>query len=433
MATHARGEDESGQAIVTHANTRLTGLRSSLRPRVYAVAFVAMIVLAFAGSAAAIELGSSGGRSTTPNLIVDASSGTQTAAPTPTVTAAETATETPTETATDTPTETATPGSNPPPAVRPPTAAPTRVRCTPTVGAPPAATDTPPPVASPPGPTPTPTEPEATPTATPTANPTPQPTDAPSPTEDASAVLPAIAAPSHAPLRPVVAAAPFTLCVPILEYHRIVPTSEAGGSLPGLVIAPANFSAQLDALKAAGWHTITLGTLGDDLIAHRAPSARTFVITIDDGWDDGYNYALPILQKHGYVATFFVISSRIGIPDFLSASQLRSLRAAGNEIGNHTISHLALVYQTAVSMRNQVNDASDQIAAATGVRPKSFAYPYGSVNGSVMAVVAGCPGMEIAVTEYKTIGETDVGRFDAPRLEIGPYVSPQSLLTMLAG
>ena len=167
--------------------------------------------------------------------------------------------------------------------------------------------------------------------------------------------------------------------------------------------------------------------------ARRRSDGPTFVITIDDGWDDGYTYALPILQRHGYVATFFVISSRIGSPEFLSASQLHGLLAAGNEIGNHTISHLSLAYQTAVSMRSQVNDASDQIALATGVRPKSFAYPYGSVNGSVMAVVAGCPGMEIAVTEYKAIGETDVGRFDAPRLEIGPHVSPPSLVIMLAG
>jgi len=45
------------------------------------------------------------------------------------------------------------------------------------------------------------------------------------------------------------------LHVPILEYHRIVPSAEAAGSLPGLVLAPSLFSQQMDALKAAGWHT----------------------------------------------------------------------------------------------------------------------------------------------------------------------------------
>jgi hypothetical protein len=41
--------------------------------------------------------------------------------------------------------------------------------------------------------------------------------------------------------------------------------------------------------------------------------------------------------------------------------------------------------------------------------------------------------MEIAVTEWKAIGETNVGRFDVPRLEIGPSVNPSALITMLAG
>jgi peptidoglycan/xylan/chitin deacetylase (PgdA/CDA1 family) len=229
------------------------------------------------------------------------------------------------------------------------------------------------------------------------------------------------------------AASNFTLCVPVLEYHRIVPAAEAAGSLPGLVVSPETFTAQMDALKKAGWHTITLAALGADLAARRAPTARTFVITIDDGWYDGYTYALPILQQHGFVATYFVISSRIGAGNFLSASDLRSLIAAGSEIGNHTVSHVSLPYQTAANLTYQIDAASDQIEAATGVRPRSLAYPMGGLDNQVLAAVAACPGLEIAVTEYKAIGQSYLGRFDVPRLEIGPRVSAQSLMVMLAG
>jgi len=225
----------------------------------------------------------------------------------------------------------------------------------------------------------------------------------------------------------------FTLCVPVLEYHRIAPAAEATDALPGLVISPEAFSAQMDALKSAGWHTITMGALGDDLAAQRAPSARTFVVSIDDGWYDGYTYAFPILRQHGFVATFFVITSRIDYGSFLSSPQLRSLVAAGNEIGNHTVDHVSLPYQTAANMTYQINTASDRIAAVTGVRPKSLAYPYGGLNNQVLAAVAACPGMEIAGTEYRAIGQSYLGRFDVPRLEIGPGVSPASLMVMLAG
>ena len=109
----------------------------------------------------------------------------------------------------------------------------------------------------------------------------------------------------------------FALHVPILMYHRIVPFAQDGGSLPGLVVPPVTFAAQLDALEKAGWHTITMATLANDLQAHIKPPAKTFVITIDDGWADGYTYALPILQSHGFVATYFVIAGRIDKPDFL--------------------------------------------------------------------------------------------------------------------
>ena len=407
------------KAIFARINARLTGAQGSRRSSMTMVAMVAATVLAFGGTAVAIELGASKSPSTAPSLVAAASPQT----------AAETTTPT------DTPTDTPTPDLTPSPTAGSPAPRPTRIRCTPTVGAPPAASDTPPtggspvPTSTEPGATQTPTATAAA-TAAPTATPAPTPTTA---TEAPPAVLPAFAAPSSAAPVRVAAAPAFTLCVPILEYHRIIPISEAGGSLPGLVMPPENFSAQLDALKAAGWHTITLGTLGDDLIAHRSPGGRSFVISIDDGWNDSYNYALPILQKHGNVATFFVISSRIGGAGFLSASQIQALRAAGNEIGNHSVSHVSLPYQTVANMKYQVNTASDQIAAVTGVRPKSFAYPMGGINNAAMAAVAACPGMEIAVTEYRAIGETDVGRFDAPRLEIGPYVSPQSLLIMLAG
>ena len=48
-------------------------------------------------------------------------------------------------------------------------------------------------------------------------------------------------------------------------YHRIIPTSEAGNSAPGLVVSPEMFSAQLKALRDAGWQSITMATLADDM------------------------------------------------------------------------------------------------------------------------------------------------------------------------
>jgi peptidoglycan/xylan/chitin deacetylase (PgdA/CDA1 family) len=230
----------------------------------------------------------------------------------------------------------------------------------------------------------------------------------------------------------VTAPAAFRLMVPILMYHRIVPTSLAGNSLPGLVVPPETFTAQMAALSAAGWHTVTLSKLADDLAAGITPSPRTFVITIDDGWADGYEYAAPILESYGLVATFFVIAGRIGWPDFLGPAQLRGLIAMGNEIGNHTLDHERLVGLTDARLAYEIGSGSATIAAATGLWPVTFAYPLGAYTARSMAAVEACAGMRMAVIEGDTTWETWATRFATPRIRVGPGFSPSGLVQILA-
>ncbi|MGH2512015.1 MAG: polysaccharide deacetylase family protein, partial [Candidatus Limnocylindrales bacterium] len=133
------------------------------------------------------------------------------------------------------------------------------------------------------------------------------------------------------------------LHVPILMYHRIATPAEAGESLPGLVVAPTLFAAQLSLLARAGWHTIILATLQAGLAAGRRPPPRTFVITIDDGHRDGLTNGLPILQEFGFVATYFVIMGRIHDSQYLGPADLQVLASAGMEIADHTMSHVDLI------------------------------------------------------------------------------------------
>jgi peptidoglycan/xylan/chitin deacetylase (PgdA/CDA1 family) len=247
----------------------------------------------------------------------------------------------------------------------------------------------------------------------------------------------------------------FTLHVPILMYHRIVPSAEAGDSIPGLVVPPDTFAAQLDAIKQAGWHTITMATLANDLQAHVRPPDKTFVITIDDGWDDGYTYALPILQSHGFVATYFVIAGRIDQAGFLSSVHLQALVAAGEEIGDHTMDHYRLAVRPAASLTYEIDAAAARIAQVTGYWPESLAYPYGSVNAHAEAGVAACGELRIAVlegtltivmpapapkpgaspgtrrTEDIEAYETWADRFQVPRLRVTSSMSAAALLAEL--
>jgi peptidoglycan/xylan/chitin deacetylase (PgdA/CDA1 family) len=210
-------------------------------------------------------------------------------------------------------------------------------------------------------------------------------------------------------------------------YHRIVPLAQAGDSNRSLVVPPTRFAAQLSELAAAGWRTITLSGLADDLEAGVRPPPRTFVITIDDGWADGYTYALPILRQHGFVATYFVIAGRIDWPDFLSADELRALVAAGDEIGDHTMDHVSLGGGSASRLTYEVDAAAATIASVTGFWPATLAYPGGHYSSAAEAIIEAC-GMKMAVIEGDGTWESWATRFAIPRVKVYPGTSPATLL-----
>jgi len=223
----------------------------------------------------------------------------------------------------------------------------------------------------------------------------------------------------------------FALHVPILEYHRIVPIKEAGRSLPHLTMPPEIFAVQMDALYKAGWQTITLATLANDLAAGVTPPAQTFVVTIDDGWWDSYTYAYPILAQHGFVATFFVIAGRIGTGSFMGPNQIQALAAAGNEIGDHSVHHGWLTSLQPKAAAAEIDSGAATIAAITGVWPETLAYPHGATNTQVMAAVAACKPLRMAVVEGRGGTETWANRYEIARSEVGRHLTGASLLAQV--
>ncbi len=181
-------------------------------------------------------------------------------------------------------------------------------------------------------------------------------------------------------------------------------------------------------MAADGWHTITMGELGDDMRLGMQPAPKSFVVSFDDGYEDGYTYAFPILRKYGYVATYFVVAARIGTPNHLDAAELTTLLAAGSEIGNHTMDHVDLRVQPPDTLRREVYGASALIANTIGVWPQSFCYPFGKTNDTVLAAIAATPGLETATVQGGSKPETWVNRLILPRIRVGPGSYPQILV-----
>ena len=177
--------------------------------------------------------------------------------------------------------------------------------------------------------------------------------------------------------------------VPILCYHRFGAACGAA-----LCVSEASFRAHLQHLKDNGYRTISLGDLHEFMSYRRAIPLRSVVITIDDGYRSSYDIAFPLLEEFGFTATLFVYTDFVGsTPMSVSWDQLREMRAAGFEIGSHSVTHSDLTrkqadetdagYQTRI-MR-ELSESKAVIDRELGQDTRFLAYPYSQYNRWVLA------------------------------------------------
>src|SRR4051794_5633831 len=111
--------------------------------------------------------------------------------------------------------------------------------------------------------------------------------------------------------------------VPVLCYHQIrTPTAADSAQDRTYIVSPSVLAAQMRALDDAGYTPVT----GDALVAHLARGAplprKPILLTFDDASAGQYTEALPILRRHHFVATFFVMTVVLGKPGWLTRGQV---------------------------------------------------------------------------------------------------------------
>lgn len=188
--------------------------------------------------------------------------------------------------------------------------------------------------------------------------------------------------------------------VPILVYHRF------GTRVDKMVVSPAAFAAQLDYLDRNDYRVVRLSDLIEFLAGRRPLPKRSVVITIDDGYASNYQYAYPLLKKHGFPATIFLYTDFAGAGDALSWAQMLEMLASGIiDIQAHSKSHANLTErlpgESEESYRERLDSEvfvpRDILRNKLSVQTLSYAYPYGDANEVVVGRVAKA-GYRLAVT-----------------------------------
>ena len=207
----------------------------------------------------------------------------------------------------------------------------------------------------------------------------------------------------------------------ILMYHAV---ADVAADPNMLCVPPERFAAQMAWMERRGLRGVGVGAL---IEAMRADRSRGLVgITFDDGYASVLDAALPVLQRHGFGATVFVISDRLGGRNdwdegtdwpLLSAAGVRELASAGIEIGSHSASHVRLSGLAPGQLAGQVAQSRADLVELLGAEVAGFAYPYGDMDAAARQAV------HDAGYSYACAVETPahaLGYLALPRIYAGP-------------
>lgn len=106
-------------------------------------------------------------------------------------------------------------------------------------------------------------------------------------------------------------------------------------------------------------------------------------LTFDDGPDPAYTpKLLQILKNQNVSATFFLIGSRVERHPEL----VRRMVSDGHLVGNHSYSHLRMVFRPKCFLESEITKTNRAIKKAAGQNPCLFRPPYGRFGIGVLAL-----------------------------------------------
>jgi peptidoglycan/xylan/chitin deacetylase (PgdA/CDA1 family) len=185
--------------------------------------------------------------------------------------------------------------------------------------------------------------------------------------------------------------------IPILMYHQFAALPAHGVPCRDLVTTPEHFARQMGLLASLGYRALSMADLEPYLRGEA--TGRVVGLTMDDGYLNCFENALPVLHTHGFTATCYVVSSQVGgtnawdhpegVPPqpMMTREHLREWIAAGHEIGGHTRSHVRLMRIDDARACEEIHGCKRELEDLLGQEVRNFSYPYGEYFAQHVAMV----------------------------------------------
>ncbi len=149
-------------------------------------------------------------------------------------------------------------------------------------------------------------------------------------------------------------------------------------------------------LSEAGYKVVSLNELVNSLSDEKTFSPKTVALTFDDGFQNFYAAAFPVLEQYDFKATVFLVTDCCGkyndwadnppnLPrsKMLAWSEIKELNKYGIEFGSHTRTHPDLTQISIAQATGEIVESKAIIEDLLGCTVTTFAYPYGKYNQPV--------------------------------------------------
>jgi peptidoglycan/xylan/chitin deacetylase (PgdA/CDA1 family) len=159
-------------------------------------------------------------------------------------------------------------------------------------------------------------------------------------------------------------------------------------------IKPKDFEKQMNWFYENNWKSFTIS----EIVKLDNIPEKSFVITFDDGFEDTYTNAFPILKKYGFKATIYLVpNQKINyweekntsvLSNLLNNEQILQMQNSGLiEFGSHTLSHVNLSTINNEQLRIELEKSKEEVEKIIKKECEAFAYPYGKFDEKIVKIV----------------------------------------------
>lgn len=162
----------------------------------------------------------------------------------------------------------------------------------------------------------------------------------------------------------------------VLMYHHVQTKESAiANKQTSLSVNTDIFKEQMQYLKDNGYKVVSMQDLVNYFNNGIQIPAKSILLTFDDGYEDFYTDAFPILESFNFTATVFIPTGLMNNGGYLSWDQINQMNSK-ILFANHTWSHKNMGVAVDI-IQKEINTADNQLREKGLNLLKVFSYPYG--------------------------------------------------------